>query len=239
MPRTTSHAFGLQPINENLRWWQPVHLLAGGVSAECCFYAPHLVQKQGADLIDAVCVCASNACRSGAQLPAEAPRLLTADEEAALGSVVQQYRKLVQLHRDMPEIAAALDPPAVLAPAASRAGFDVPASSSNGSSSFAGPSRAAADAAAFFASSSSSSSSEVSSPGSSPGSSRRSSTASRGPLLGLNGQRVHANTKWPPPLSDADVQEVRSMSRAWRAMLPELAAKAQQLLVLYNTRWVV
>jgi hypothetical protein len=29
------------------------------------------------------------------------------------------------------------------------------------------------------------------------------------------------------------------MSRAWRALLPELAAKAQQLLVLYNTRWVL
>ncbi|WIA29811.1 hypothetical protein OEZ86_012284 [Tetradesmus obliquus] len=183
---------------------------------------------------------AAGAAQGGtAQLPAEAPRLLTAEEEAALGSVVQQYRKLVQLHRDFPEAAAALDPPADLGWPAGQAG---PPSSSNGGSSssssmFAGP----ADAAVFFSTSgsdSSSSSSEASSPSSSPSSSRRSSTAGRAPVLGLDGKRVHANTKWPPPLSDADVQEVTSMSRAWRAMLPELAAKAQQLVVLYNTRLV-
>jgi hypothetical protein len=190
-------------------------------------------------------------CRNIAQLPAEAPRLLTAEEEAALGSVVQQYRKLVQLHRDKPDVAAALDPPAEqlsghaaslpelqqqLDAAASHAGLtfstSFPASSSSSISRPASP----AGMAAFLFSSDSSCSDEESSPSSSRSSSRRSSTSSKGPMLGPNGKRVHGNVKWPPPLSEADVQEVCGMSRAWRAMLPELAAKAQQLLVLYNTR---
>jgi hypothetical protein len=166
--------------------------------------------------------------------------------------VVQQYRKLVQLHSDKPDVAAALDPPAEQASgqaaemqqqldtAATHAGLTFPASfpASGSSSFFSRPASPAspAGAAGFLFSSGSSSSDEDISPSSSPRSSRRSSTSSRGPVLGLDGKRVHGNVKWPPPLSEADVAEVCGMSRAWRALLPELAAKAQQLLVLYNTR---
>jgi hypothetical protein len=107
-----------------------------------------------------------------------------------------------------------------------------PASSSSSSSGVSRPaSPAGAGTAAFLFSSSSSSDED-----SSPSSSRRSSTSSRGPVSGQKRQGVHGNTRWPPPLSEADVQEVCDMSRAWRVMLPELAARAQQLLVLYNTR---
>jgi hypothetical protein len=168
--------------------------------------------------------------------------------------VVQQYRKLVQLHRDMPDVAAMLESPADAHPdmqhlqaAVVKAGLSstlvegTSSGSSSSSSALAGQARAAAEAAAFFSmdsSTSSSSGSEDSSPSNSTSSSRR-STASRGSTSGPIGRRVHGNTKWPPPLSEADVQELLSMSRAWRAMLPELAAKAQQLLVLYNTRWAM
>lgn len=44
---------------------------------------------------------------SAVQLLPEAPRLLTAEEERALGSIIQQNRKLQQLRQDFPDVAAA------------------------------------------------------------------------------------------------------------------------------------
>lgn len=41
--------------------------------------------------------------------------------------------------------------------------------------------------------------------------------------------------RWPPPLSPADVSEVTALPAVWRAMLPSLAAQAEELLVAFNT----
>lgn len=41
--------------------------------------------------------------------------------------------------------------------------------------------------------------------------------------------------RWPPPLTAADVAEVSALPAVWRAMLPTLAAQAQELLVAFNT----
>ncbi|KAF8073230.1 hypothetical protein HT031_000891 [Scenedesmus sp. PABB004] len=123
-------------------------------------------------------------------LLAPAPRLLTAEEEAALGSIVQQHRRLAQVYAEHPGVAAELERELPLrqqlaAQQHARAGAGAPSGDDD-------------DGGAD------------------------------------GGRRRGARVRWPPPLSAGEVAAVRAMPRAWRAMLPELAAKAHELLVAFN-----
>lgn len=184
----------------------------------------------------------------------EPPRLLTAAEEAALGSIVQQFRKLLQLSQQQANEAPGLDcetgllQQCVQEALDSRSGawmecgspasrslssfreFAANANGSNSSSDSGSSSPAGRSPAAGGSTDGLSSSDDVST-----SSSRRGASNSRG-RLGVPDAPVHGNTKWPPPLTEADVEELQGLSLEWRVMLPELAGKAQQLLVSYNTR---
>jgi hypothetical protein len=142
---------------------------------------------------------------SAVQFLPEPPRLLTAEEERALGSIIQQHRKLQQLWDEHPDIAAA-------------AFGD---SSSSSSSTTTNSSTSASSTSTSTSTSSSSSSSMTSS--------------SSGSSSGKSSSKQDKRYRWPPALSPADIREVTQLPAGWRSMLPGLAGQASSLLVAFNT----